>query len=119
MDDPGKALEEFMAWLEERNCKYLVAHNNYKFDRHVLRHNLSQFGVEESKNLHYKDSMEFVKEFKDLKSKALKNCLQYFCGQAQKEPHDALDDAKAFKNICEIGAKKLGHENFKEYLEQY
>ena len=118
MDDPGKALEEFMAWLEERNCKYLVAHNNYKFDRHVLRHNLSQFGVEESKNLHYKDSMEFVKEFKDLKSKALKNCLQYFCGQAQKEPHDALDDAKACKNICEIGAKKLGHENFKEYLEQ-
>ena len=118
MDDPGKALEEFMAWLEERKCKYLVAHNNFKFDRHVLRHNLSHFGVEEPKNLKYKDSMEFVKEFKDLKSKALKNCLQYFCGQAQKEPHDALNDAKACKNICETGAKKLGHENFKEYLEQ-
>ena len=95
MDGPGKALEEFMTWLEERNCEYLVTHYNFKFDQHVLRNNLTKFGVEELNNLKHKDSMEFVKEFNDLRSKSLKNCLQYFCGQTQKEPHNAFDDAKA------------------------
>ena len=116
--EPSIALEEFMHWLEERKCKYLVAHNCNKFDKHVLKHNLSQFGVEEGRGWQYKDSMEFVKLFPDLRSKSLKNCLQYFCGESQVEPHNALDDAKACKNICEAGAKKLGHKNFKKYLKQ-
>ena len=116
---PNEALKEFVEWLEERKCRYLVAHNNFKFDKHVLQHNLNLFGLVALPDLKHEDSMEFVKkEFPELKSKTLKKCLDYFCGKTQSEPHDALDDAKAVKDICKEAAKRLGYNSFKAFLEQ-
>ena len=60
--EPDEALEEFVTWLREQNCKYLVAHNNLKFDKHIFQNNGVKFGVEVPNDIIHKDSLVFAKQ---------------------------------------------------------
>ena len=44
--DPQDGLMDFMEWLEEVGCEYLVAHNNFRFDWIVLNKNLKRFRID-------------------------------------------------------------------------
>ena len=51
----------------------------------------------------------------------MNNLLQHFSGQKQNNKegqHDALTDTRHLKNICLEGAKRLGFQNYLEYLEK-
>ena len=116
--EPETGLEQFLNWLEGKNCKYLVAHNNSKFDKHIFKNNLKRFDFEVPEDLQYVDSIDFVKKnFPDLRSRTLGRCLEYFLGEDQNETHNALDDAKDCKRICDAGAIRLDYDNFENYLE--
>ena len=51
----------------------------------------------------------------------MNNLLQHFYGQKQNNKagqHDALTDTKHLKTICLEGAKRLGFQNYLDYLEK-
>ena len=64
--DPEDGLMDFMEWLEEVSCEYLVAHNNFRFDWIVLKKNLKRFGIDHQimDDLVPIDSMIFAKNGK-------------------------------------------------------
>ena len=64
-----------------------------------------------------RDSLEFVRNEFNLASNTLASCLKHFCGRVQEEPHDALADSIACKDVCEAAAKQLGFLSFDQYLE--
>ena len=62
-------------------------------------------------------AFEFVQNEFKLALNTLAFCLKYFCGRVQEEPHDALADSIACKDVCEAAAKQLGFLSFDQYLE--
>ena len=115
---PNEGLEDFIEWIDELKPKYLVAHNNHQFDLKILKFNLNKFKVvKPMKKVVNKDSLEFVRNEFKLASNTLAFCLKHFCGRVQEEPHDALADSIACKDVCEAAAKQLGFISFDQYLE--
>ena len=48
--------------------------------------------------------------------KDLNSCMEYFFGESQPTPHNAINDAQCLKRLCEHYAEKLGYESFHDYL---
>ena len=84
----------------------------------ILKFNLKKFGEKlPKKQVVNRDSLEFVRNEFNLASNTLAFCLKHFCGRVQEEPHDALADSIACKDVCEAAAKQLGFISFDQYLE--
>ena len=138
--EPEEALEAFITWLREQNCKFLVAHNNLKYDKHIFQNQGMKFGVEVPNDVIHKDSLvfakdsklrlpkishilliikyQFVSDFPELRKRSLDKCLDYFLGESQPKPHDALIDAKYVKKFCDVAAKRLGFENHAKMVKE-
>ena len=122
-ESPKSGLTKFLEFLKSSNCKYLVAHNNFKYDWHVLKKNLQKFKINHLiiNQLIPLDSQIFIEEefpnwpYEDY---SVKNCLKVICDEEQieSEAHDALHDAISAKKICEQGAKSLEFKDFSEYI---
>ena len=122
-ESPDIGLKNFLDFLENSNCKYLVAHNNFKYDWHVLKKNLQKFKIKNSiiDQLIPIDSQLFIEEefhYWPCEDFSVKNCLKEICNEEriESEAHDALNDAKSAKQICEQGAQKLNFKDFLDYI---
>ena len=47
---------------------------------------------------------------------SLDSCLDYFFGESQASPHDAIADAESLRRVSEEGAKCLGSGSLKDFL---
>merc|ERR1712062_448060 len=105
-------LEMFLHWLHQAECRFLVAHNNSRFDAIVLNQNLAKHQLNLkgwfNSTVNAIDSMTFVKtHFPGMRSYSLPNCMHEICNRGPLQHHDALSDAKDVQALCEEGARRL------------
>lgn len=129
--NPEEGLKSFMDFLKsivtgankDEEC-ILVAHNGARYDHTVLRNNLKRYRIQLPSFVCFADSMTLMKAYQQrtpFLRLSMNNLLQHFSGQKQNNKegqHDALTDTRHLKNICLEGAKRLGFQNYLEYLEK-
>lgn len=80
----------------------MVAHNCFGFDQLMLERELKRFGLT-TRNIEFHDTEPvFRLQYPSLRSYSLGKLVKHFIPGYQFRAHDAMEDARALKDLCQV-----------------
>ena len=98
---------------------FQAAHNNFRFDRLVLRDNLSKFGLALPENTKFADTMAIMKKVNPrpgMRAHSLDQSLEFFEMDGRNTIHDGMEDTRLCMRIANAAAQKLDFKDYEDYL---